>query len=86
MEYVQLAASWLTVTSACNRERPVLAAPVLAATVNGRLRPAPLVGDVNVIHGAWLVAVHVQPAVVVSAIGRAGATAAPTDCFVGVME
>jgi hypothetical protein len=41
----------------------------LAATVNATdPLPLPLGGDVIVIHGAWLVAVHAQPAFVVTAV------------------
>ena len=40
----------------------------LAATVNATdPLPLPLAGGVIVIHGAWLVAVHAQPAFVVTA-------------------
>ena len=47
--------------------RPVGA--TLAATVNATdPLPLPLAGDVIVIHGAWLVAVHAQPAFVVTAV------------------
>jgi len=46
---------------------PVRAAPAFAATANATVPlPLPVAPDVMVIHGALLLAVHAQPAVVVT--------------------
>ena len=59
---------------------PVLAAAVLAATVNLMVpAPVPLAGDVNVTQDAWLVAVHVHPADVEIVIVVPAPPLAPTD-------
>ena len=66
---------------------PVRAAPALAPTVNCVWPgPLPLVPDVIEIHGAWLLALHAQPAPVVTATGFPAPPPAPIDWFVGAIE
>lgn len=65
---------------------PVRAAPVFAATLKptGPF-PVPLAPDVMVIHGAWLAAVHAQPAPAVTVTVPVVA-AAPTFWLGGAIE
>jgi hypothetical protein len=66
---------------------PVRGAPVLAATVKPTLPlPEPLAPDVTVIQDALLVAVHVHPAVVVTAMGDPLPPPDGSDWLVGLME
>jgi hypothetical protein len=59
---------------------PVRCAPLLAATLKVTVPlPLPVAADVIVIHAAPLVALHVQSAPVVTAIGSPGPPAAATD-------
>jgi hypothetical protein len=48
--------------------------------------PLPVAPDTIVNHGTLLVAVHVHPTAVVTAIGVPVPAVAPADCVVGVME
>jgi hypothetical protein len=65
---------------------PVRAAPALADTFNITVPfPLPLAPDVIDSHGALLIAVHAQPAVVVTATLIPVAPAAGADWLVGVM-
>ena len=66
---------------------PVRAPDVFAATVNPTLPlPLPFAPEVTEIHEALLVAVHVQPAAVVTATGDPAPPSAPIDCDVGAIE
>src|SRR5204863_14737 len=65
---------------------PVLAGPLLAATVNATVPlPVPLAPLVIVIHGVKVVAVQAQPAAVVSVTGTAAPPAAGSSCPVGLI-
>jgi hypothetical protein len=69
------------------RIEPARAASVFAAIENVTLPgPLPVAPDTIVNHGTLLVAVHVHPTAVVTAIGVPVPAVAPADCVVGVME
>lgn len=73
---------WLAIES-----EPTRAISVLAATENVTLPlPLPLVPETIVSHGTLLVAVHVHPCVVATAIGAPVPPLAPTDCDVGATD
>jgi hypothetical protein len=66
---------------------PTRALFVFAAMENVTLPlPLPLVPETIANHGTVLVAAHVQPVVVETAIGEPAPPAAPTDCDVGATD